>query len=178
MPQDEIFERIDGFFRITALRTYRRTAGVIFDAVPIASLPSIGAIDRVLHDRGALSPGSVAGVERPWYMHTGQEDNLVVLAGFRDVELFHDGRRAQFRLTPERIEKDGAVLFDRPVMLSWSTNVFHRIRSSEEKGSASINLAVRRPWFDLKTEFNIYDLDTASGTSLIVREGHLDQTGE
>jgi hypothetical protein len=178
MRTDGIIDCADGLFTVTTLRTYRRTAGVLFDAVPLARLPSIQAIDRVLHDRGALSPGSAAGVERPWYMHNGQEDNLVVLAGFRDVELFRDGRWIRFRITPERIEKEGALLSDRAVMLSWPTHVFHRIISSPEKGSASINLAVRHPWFDLRTEFNLYDLDPATGVSRLVRKGYLDQSGE
>lgn len=178
MGAEEILDRLDGVYAITALRTFRKTEGVLFDAVPVGALPSIQAIDRVLHARGALSPGPVAGVDRPWYMHRGQEDNLVVLAGFRDVELFRDGRLVRFRITPERIDKDGALFADRAVMLSWPTRVFHRIVSSPESGSASINLAVRHPWFDLRTEFNIYDLDAATGQARIARDGYLDQSGE
>ena len=178
MSHDVILRQDEGFFKITALAPYRKTAGVIFDAVPIGGLPEIQAVDRVLHDQGAYSPGTVGDVERPWYMHDGQEDNLVVLAGFRDIDLFKDGRRARFRLTPHRLEMDGTPLFDRPVMVSWSTGVFHRIASSREKGSASINLAVRHPWFDIRTNFSIYDLNVETGESRIIREGHLDQFGE
>lgn len=178
MQPDEVIDQADGLYRITALSTFRKTAGVLFDAVPMGGLASLQAIDRVLHDRGAYSPGPVEGVERPWYMHTGQEDNLIVLAGFRDVELFRAGRLARFRVTPERIEKEGVLLFDRAVMLSWPTNVYHRIISSPEKGSASINLAVRHPRFNLSTEFNIYDLDLATGRARVAREGYLDQSGE
>jgi hypothetical protein len=178
MRSDEILEAVDDLYRVTALHTYRKTAGVLFDAVPMGSFASIQAIDRVLHERGALSPGSTAGIERPWYMHNGQEDNLVVLTGFRDIELFRDDRLIRFRVTPERIEKDGVILAARPAMLSWPTNVYHRIVSSPENGSASINLAVRHPWFDLRTEFNIYDLDTTTGRARIIRAGHLDQSGE
>ncbi len=178
MQPDDVIDLVDGLYRATRLRTFRKTAGVLFDAVPMGGFASIQAIDRVLHDRGAYSPGSVEGVERPWYMHAGQEDNLVVLAGFRDVELYRDGRLVRFRVTPERIEKDGVLLADRAAMLSWPTYVFHRIISSPEKGSASINLAVRHPWFNLRTEFNIYDLDLETGRSRIAREGYLDQSGE
>lgn len=178
MSQDVILRQDEGFFKITALNPYRKTAGVTFDAVPIGGLSAIRAIDRVLHDRGAYSPGSVGGVERPWYLYEGQEDNLIVLAGFRDIDLFKEGRQAHFRLTPYQIEMDGTLLYDQPVMLSWSTRVFHRIASSPEKGSASINLAVRLPAFDLRTNFSIYDLNVETGESRIIREGHLDQFGE
>lgn len=178
MSQDLILRQEDGFFKITALKPYRKTAGVIFDAIPIGALSAIGAIDRVLHDRGAYSPGTVGDVERPWYMHEGQEDNLIVLAGFRDIDLFKDGRQAHFRLTPYSVAMDGTPLYDQPVMVSWSTRVFHRIASSPEKGSASINLAVRLPAFDLKTNFSIYDLNAGTGEFRIIREGLLDQFGE
>ncbi len=68
MSQDIILRQEDGFFKITALRLYRKTAGVVFDAVPIGGLSAVKAIDRVLHDHGAYSPGTVGAVERPWYM--------------------------------------------------------------------------------------------------------------
>jgi len=178
MSLDEILRQVEGFHKITALKPYRKTAGVLFDAVPMGGFSSIQAIDRVLHDRGAYSPGTVGAVERPWYRHQDQEDNLIVLAGFRDVDLFWEGRLVHFRLTPYRIEMEGTPLFDGPVMLSWSTQVFHRIFSSPEKGSASINFAIRHPGFDLKSNFNIYDLNTGTGISRIIREGHLDQSGE
>lgn len=178
MSQDIVLKQEEGFFKITALKLYRKTVGVTFDAVPMGGLSSLKAIDRVLHDHGAYSPGSVGAVERPWYMHDSQEDNLVVLAGFRDIDLFKDGRLVHFRLSPHHIEMGDALLYDQPVMLSWSTRVFHRIVSSPEKGSASINLAVRLPGFDIRTNFSIYELNVESGEYRIIREGHLDQFGE
>jgi hypothetical protein len=178
MSRDEILRQEAGFFKITALKTYRRTAGVLFDAVPMEHFSSIQAIDRVLHDRGAYSPGTVGATERPWYWHQGQEDNLIVLAGFRDIDLFRDGRLVHFRLTPHRLEMDGSVFFDRPAMLSWSARVYHRIVSSPEKGSASINIAIRGADFDLKTNFDIFDLDPITGLARLIRAGILDQSGE
>jgi hypothetical protein len=178
MNREEVLHQVDGFYKITALRPYRKTAGVIFDAVPVKDLTCVEALDRVVHDLGALSPGTVSGVERPWYLHDAQEDNLVVLAGFRDIDLYKNGELVRFRLTPQRLEITGKEYFDRPVMLSWSTGVFHRIQSSAEKGSASLNIPVRRAGFDLKTNFNIYDLDLQTGESRVIREGHLDQSGE
>jgi hypothetical protein len=178
MSTDEILRQEAGFFKITALKTYRRTAGVLFDAVPMEYFASVQAIDRVIHDRGAYSPGTVGEIERPWYWHLGQEDNLIVLAGFREIDLYREGRLVHFRLTPHRLEMDGTNYFDRPVMLSWSTRVFHRIVSSPEKGSASINVAIRSAGFDPKTNFDIYDLDPKTGVSRMIREGRLDDSGE
>ncbi|MBN1938221.1 MAG: hypothetical protein JW843_01445 [Candidatus Aminicenantes bacterium] len=178
MNNEDVLHQDEGFYKITALKIYRKTAGVMFDALPVKALGCVEAIDRVVHDQGALSPGTVSGVERPWYLHEAQEDNLVVLAGFRDIDLYKDGEFLQFRLTPRRLEVKGMRFFDQPVMLSWSTGVFHRIQSSPEKGSASLNIPVRRPGFDIRTNFHIYDLDLLTGESRVIREGHLDQSGE
>jgi len=174
-----VFE-VPGLFKAVPLKLYRKTKGVLFDMIPIEDLGPLAAIDRVLHDHGAFSPGSVGPVERPWYFHQDQEDNLVVLAGFRDVELFSPtvGPAVHLRISAERIEKDGVLLLDEPVRLSWPTRVFHRIISSSEKGSASINIAIRNAGFDIRTNFSIYDLDLRTGESRIIREGHFDQSGE
>jgi hypothetical protein len=60
-------------------------------------------------------------------------------------------------------------------MLIWPCGVFHRIRSDEKTGSASLNFAVRYDGFDIKTNFNVYDLDPATGEYRMIRAGHLDQ---
>ena len=54
------------------------------------------------------------------------------------------------------------------------SNVFHRIKSGPE-GSKSLNFAVRYEGFDIRTNFNIYDLDVDSGEYSVAREGHKDQ---
>lgn len=38
-----------------------------------------------------------------------------------------------------------------------------------------MNFAVHYEGFDIKTNFNIYDLDTETGKFEIIRAGHLDQ---
>ncbi len=60
-------------------------------------------------------------------------------------------------------------------MLVWPCGVFHRIVSCPEQGSGSVNFAVRYEGFNIRTNFNIYDLDTESGKYKVIREGHLDQ---
>jgi hypothetical protein len=60
-------------------------------------------------------------------------------------------------------------------MLGWPRRVFHRIVSNEQTGSASINFAVHYEGFDIRTNFNIYDLYVETGSARIIRHGYLDQ---
>jgi len=169
-----LFEVAD-FYRVVRLNPFRRTPGVYFDNVPTEALPRIDAIDRVIHEKAAVSPGPVGGVERPWYMHPCQDDNLVVLFGTRHVDIYRKGHGIEsFMVRPNRIEHQGKTLVEGPAMLVWPRGVFHRIRSGEE-GSASLNFAVHYPGIDMRSNFNIYDLDPESGAFTTLREGFLDQ---
>jgi hypothetical protein len=174
-----LHSEVPRFWRIIKLRPFRRTEGVAFDIVPMEFLPRVDGMDRVIHAHGALSPGPVAGVERPWYLHPHQEDNLIVLNGRRTVDIYTlEHRRVEtFVVTPDRVEHNGSLVFDGPAMLVWPTNVFHRIASGDE-GSASLNFAVRHPGFDIDSNFSVYDLDTGTGAHRVVREGRLDQFAE
>jgi hypothetical protein len=140
-------------------------------------LPRVDGIDRVIHQGSALSPGSVAGVERPWYCHPFQEDNLMVLAGVRTVDIYtlEHRRMETFVVEPDRVTHGGKVVYDGPAILVWPVNVFHRIRSGE-RGSESVNFAVRHPGFDIDTNFSVYDLDAVTGAFRTIREGRLDQS--
>jgi hypothetical protein len=175
--QEMIIKEVPGLYRIIALAPLRKTPGVTFDCLPMDLLPRIDAIDRVLHQGGATSPGAVGDVARPWYMHPCQDDNLVVLHGTRQVEIYSraHGRVEAFTVTPEEIVRNGEVVFRGGAMLVWPRMVFHRIRSAEQ-GSASLNFAVHYAGFDLRTNFSVYDLDPASGSHRVIREGHLDQS--
>lgn len=109
-------------------------------------------------------------------MHPYQDDNLIVLYGTRYVEIYtkDHGRIERFTVTPQEIIKDGKQIYKGGAMLVWPCRVFHRIISGE-KGSASLNLAVHYQGFDIRTNFNVYDLDTSTGQFTLIREGHLDQ---
>jgi len=173
----EILDEVPNLYRVVALRVLRRTPGVFFDCVPVSAFPRIDALDRVIHEGGACSPGAVGEVERPWYMHPHQDDNLIVLHGIRYVDIYTPGhgRVERFVVTPHRVERNGAVVVDGPAMLVWPRGVFHRVRSCEKNGSASLNFAVHYEGFDIRTNFSIYDLDPATGEYQVIREGHLDQ---
>ncbi len=173
----EIIDEIPKVYRVIKLRTLRRMGKTAFDYIPLAAIAHIDALDRVLHQPGAYSPATVGDVQRPWYMHQHQEDNLVVLHGTRYIDLYHTehGKVESFVVTPHRIEKDGHVLYDGSAMLVWPCNVFHRVISCEKEGSASLNLAVHHEGFDIRTNFSVYDLDPQTGEYTVIREGHLDQ---
>ena len=175
--EELVFQQVAGLYRIVPLRVLRKTPGVSFDLVPTEALPRIDGLDRVLHDGGAVSPGAVGDVLRPWYMHPCQDDNLVVLHGTRFVDIYTQahGRVESLDLTPHRITHNGKIIYDGGAMLVWPRGVFHRIRSDETLGSASLNFAVRYEGFDIRTNFNVYDLDVESGEYRTIRAGYLDQ---
>jgi len=177
MPATKVAQEIEGLYKIIPLKVLRRTPGVNFDCLDKKELPHVDAFDRVIHTIGAVSPGPVGEVNRPWYMHPHQADNLMVLHGERHVEIYTKkfGRVLKVDVTPDRIVIDGELAYDGAAMLVWPCYVFHRIRSCEVKGSASVNFAVHTEGFDLKTNFNIYDLNTETGEYRVVRAGHLDQ---
>lgn len=171
-----VIKEVPGLYRIIALSVFRKTAGVTFDLFPMALVPRIDSIDRVLHDHDAVSPGPVDDIAQPWYMHTAQDDNLIVLSGRREVDIYTQahGRVEHFTVTPDRVLHNGETVFEGGAVLIWPKGVFHRIVSGSE-GSASINLAVHHEDFDIRTNFSIYDLNTETGEYRVIREGHRDQ---
>lgn len=177
MGDHTILEEVEGLYRIVALQAVRRTPGVRFDMVQLEALLRIDALDRVLHDGGAVSPGPVGDIERPWYMHTSQDDNLLVLHGTRDVDIYTPahGRVEHFTVTAEHVMRDGKVLHEGAAMLVWPRGVFHRIVSDPIVGSASLNLATHYDGFDIETNFSVYDLNTETGAYRVIRKGALDQ---
>lgn len=163
-------------YRLIPLRQLRRTAGVLFDEIVPSDIPSIQGIDRVIHKANGISPGPCEGVKRPWYMHPGQDDNLLVLQGERFIDIYcsKEKKAASFIVTPDKVYKNDKLYCNQPAMVVWPAGIFHRIISGSE-GSISINFATRGPQFDLSNNFNIYDLDIESGEYKVVRNGALDQ---
>jgi len=177
MTKNAIIAEMPSFFRVVALQPFRKTEGVSFDILPKELVPKIDAVDRVIHKKRAVSPGPVGEVAEPWYMHPHQDDNLIVLQGERHVDIYSKahGRVESFVITPEQIVHGGSLLYDGPALLVWPRGVFHRIKSGAN-GSASINLATHYQGIDMRTNFNIYDLDTGTGEFRVLRAGHLDQS--
>ena len=177
MQKSQPIDEVANFYRILPLQPLRRTPGVSFDVILDEFVPKINAIDRVIHAGGAISPGPVGDIERPWYMHPCQGDNLLVLQGTRQVDIYtHEiGEIFTFEVTPQYVKQNGVMLFDGPAILVWPRKVFHRIVSNAKTGSASVNLATHYDGFDINTNFSIYDIDIDAKTHRIIRSGGLDQ---
>ncbi len=171
-----IIDEVAGLYKILRLDPLRKTPGVVFDTFPMDSVTHIDAIDRVIHQNGALSPGSIGDVERPWYMHPYQDDNLLVLFGTRSVDIYtpEHGKVEHFEITPNSIYKNDKLVYEGGAILVWPKYVFHRIISGPQ-GSASINLAAHYEGFDINTNFSIYDLNTKTGEYKVIRSGREDQ---
>ena len=109
-------------------------------------------------------------------MHPHQDDNLVVLHGTRLVDIYtkEHGRMESFEVKVDRITMNGKLKYNGPAMLVWPRMVFHRVESLAE-GSSAINFAVHYDGIDMRTNFNIYDLDLKTGDFHIIREGFRDQ---
>jgi hypothetical protein len=171
-----IIEEVQGMYKIIKLNPFRSTQGVNFDMFPLDMISHIDSIDRVIHKNNAVSPGPAAGVERPWYMHKYQDDNLLVLHGMREIDIYTKdfGKIEHFTVTPEKIYKNGKLIYEGSAVLVWSKGVFHRIESGNE-GSASLNIAVHYDGFDINHNFDIYDLNTVTGDYKVIRSGFEDQ---
>ena len=167
-------------YRIIPLRILRRTRGVKFDEMVPSDIPKISGIDRVIHGANSISPGPIEDIEvpvkRPWYMHPGQDDNLLVLQGTRYIDIF-DAKtvtKASFIVTPDKVYKNDKLYYDGPAMVVWPAGIFHRIISGDE-GSISINMSTRNNNFNLNDNFNIYDLNIYSGEYRVIKDGSDDQ---
>ena len=167
-------------YRLIPLRVLRRTSGVKFDEIVPSDLPMISGIDRVIHKPNSISPGPledvVPPVKRPWYMHPGQDDNLMVLQGTRYIDVFNPNtkEKASFIISPDKVYKNDKLYYDGPAMIVWPAGIFHRIISGDE-GSISINISTRNNNFNLNDNFNIYDLNVYSGEYRIIKDGSEDQ---
>lgn len=171
-----IIEEVKDMYKIIKLRNFRNTPGVTFDLFPMDMISKVDSIDRVIHKKAAVSPGPVGDVEYPWYMHQHQDDNLIVLHGRREVDIYtkEHGKVEHFTVTPDKILKNGELIYEGGAILVWSKGVFHRIVSGEE-GSASLNIAVHYDGFDINTNFSVYDLNVETGEYKVIRNGFEDQ---
>lgn len=162
-----------GVWYIIPIKKLRETTSVEFDAFPL--FREINGIDIVTHEPWAYSPSLPNWDSDVWYMHPGQEDNLITLYWNRTVELYSPKikRVDVFEVSHERIKLNWKIIHEGPAILWWSIWVFHKNHSP--KGSVSQNFAVRDENFNIDTEFSIYKVDIKTGEYSVARVGSKDQ---
>ncbi|MHA1540204.1 MAG: hypothetical protein ACTSXQ_06995 [Alphaproteobacteria bacterium] len=170
-------EYLPGICHIIPAHLLRETPNVNFFNIPV--LEGLSAVDHVLHGNNALSPAIQAGntpQERLWYMHPYQDDNLYVISGTRYVDLYtpEHGQVESFEITTNSIKHNGKIIYEGHAIFGWNPYVFHKVNSGSE-GSNSLNFARHFEGFNLKDNFNIYDLDVKTGAHKVIREGFRDQ---
>jgi len=172
----KIIEEVKDLYQVIQFEDFRKTPGVTFNILPQYIIKRADSLDRVIHGKSAVSPGPIDTIPRPWYMHDYQDDNLAVLSGTREVDIYSPahGQIEHFTVTANDVYKNGHLIAKGGAMLVWPRGVFHRITSGED-GSASINLAIHYDGWDVKNNFNIYDVNTETGTFKLIREGFKDQ---
>ncbi|MEA3404841.1 MAG: hypothetical protein U9R28_03765 [Pseudomonadota bacterium] len=165
---------IDHLCFIIPLKPLRATPNVNFYSVE-GVIDGLSGVDLVIHEPGGKSPLIEGDENWYWYMHTDQEDKLVVHQGKRKVELYSakHGKPELFEVTADAIYHNGEKIFNGAAILGWEPHVFHRVHSPE--GSISTNYAKRLEEFDIDTNFNIYNLDSQTGEYSMLRLGALDQ---
>lgn len=171
--EELIAKQVEWLFYIIPLKNLRHTENVDFKMVPF--FEDFNWIDIVKHEPGAMSPGKVDWQWNHWYMHPYQEDNLLTLSGNRFVELYtkEHWKIEKLEISNERIKWNWEIIFEGQAILWWYEHVFHRNYSPE--WSISMNFAMRKPGFDLDTEFNIYDLDIETWEFSVARVWKMDQ---
>ena len=122
-----------------------------------SDIPKISGIDRVIHGPNSISPGPIEDIsvpiKRPWYMHPGQDDNLLVLQGTRYIDIFDPKTitKASFIVTPDKVYKNDKLYYNGPAMVVWPVGIFHRI--IKEGHEDQPDLTYKYPSEEIKTLF-------------------------
>jgi len=172
--QEKRFVYLEDLCFIMPLKTLRTTPNVQFFQVD-GVVDGLSGVDLVVHGQDGRSPTIEGDDAWYWYMHTDQEDKLLVHSGRRLVQLYSQshGRVEKFEVTCDAIYHDDKKIYSGAAILGWPPFVFHRVHSPE--GSVSTNYACRLEGFNIDNNFNIYQLDTDNGNYRVARVGSEDQ---
>lgn len=131
-------------FELISYERFRDTPKVRFFDVTI---PKSNARDLVYHDGPAVSPHDTADNFWQFYLHPGQEDNLLALSGGRTFYLVNFQWESPFHMV--RLEAGKEILRIPP-------GTFHR-SISDADGSVVLNQAVRSAQTTVQKEFRVYN---------------------
>lgn len=131
-------------FELIAYKKFRDTPQVRFFDITI---PNSNARDLVCHEGPATSPNNTSEGHWQFYLHPGQEDNLLALSGGRTFYLVNFSWQQPFHIV--RLNANGDILRIPP-------GTFHR-SVSDPQGSVVINQAVRKATATVASEFRVYN---------------------
>ena len=131
-------------FELISYKKFRDTPQVRFFDITI---PDSNARDLVCHEGPATSPNNTSEGHWQFYLHPGQEDNLLALSGGRTFYLVNFSWKQPFHIV--RLEANGDILRIPP-------GTFHR-SVSDPQGSVVINQAVRTTTATVESEFRVYN---------------------
>lgn len=131
-------------FEMISYEKFRDTPNVRFFNITV---PDSNARDLVYHDGPAISPNNTETGHWQFYLHPGQEDNLLALSGGRTFFLVNFAWEVPFHIV--RLEANGDILRIPP-------GTFHR-SVSDPGGSLVINQAVRKAKATVQSEFRVYN---------------------
>lgn len=166
-------------FQVIPLRSLKHNANIqTHDIFPFDRI-RIDCVERVIHHDYTISPESCQGILRPWSMHRGQSDHLMVLQGERLVELYCPSKKQSvcFRLTPNKIFKGETLLYEGAYILSWPPEIFHRI-VTKKGGSISVNFTTYTTDINFENNFGVYDVNTTTGSFMLIRSSVSNNPGK
>jgi hypothetical protein len=130
-------------FELISYEKFRDTPKVRFFDITV---PNSNARDLVFHDGPAVSPNNTPEGYWQFYLHPGQEDNLLALSGGRTFYLVNFSWDYPYHMV--RLEAGGDILRIPP-------GTFHR-SVSDPDGSLVLNQAVRTAQATVQSEFRVY----------------------
>lgn len=140
-------------FTLIPLKNVQRAPSFRIDNLIVQNGMNITGIFREIH--GPQSKSSIGSEnitkkmfktlynknEEVWYQNRFEKNNLMVLNGSRNVDLYcpRSYKKENLIINEDNIYRNGKLYYGSPAIISWSGDLFHKTESSEN-GSFSLNI--------------------------------------
>lgn len=166
-------------FRLIPLRSVTRNSNIKVDTLT-KHIPNNSGIHREILSPNTISPvGSenitkdfndtfILGKSVRWYANDYEKNNLLVLSGSRELELYCDVKKKKETLVinEDNIYRNGKLYYGSPAMISWYGCIYHRTTSGKD-GCLSINITEESYSIqEIKVPHSQYKLKNLSNTPI------------
>ena len=140
-------------FKLIPLKNVQRASSFRIDNLIVQNGMNITGIFREIH--GPKTKSSIGSEnitkkmfniqhnknEEAWYQNRFEKNNLMVLNGSRNVDLYcpRTDKKENLIINEDNIYRNGKLYYGCPAIISWSGDLFHKTESSEN-GSFSLNI--------------------------------------